>query len=300
MGAVYIAVAYGAEGFRRTFVVKRLRAELSREPELVDQFIDEARMGSTLVHSNIVPVFDFGKVGDEYYMAQEYILGRDMEKLTAKSLAKWGRALPPSFVFYAAQQVLQALSYAHTRLDNAGQPSGLVHRDVSPQNVLVSARGEVKLFDFGIVKSNDRKTQTAAGVVKGNVSYMAPEQARGRELDGRADLFSLSLVMYRCLSGEILYQGETTYDMLVHAAGGLTPEDWAKVRALPEPAASLLKKALATDPGERFQTAMEFAAALPPLPPSAAQDAAAVVQSLFGDEIKAETTRLNQLDKGTT
>ena len=207
MAQVYTAVTFGAEGFRRTFVVKRLRAELAREPAVVAQFIDEANLGSTLVHSNIIPVFDFGKVGDEYFLAQEYILGprprppgraRDRDAAARRCrrrscctprprrCARWSTRTPSSAT--------------------AGRPMGIVHRDVSPSNILVSARGEVKLFDFGIVKAEGRVTKTQHGVVKGNVSFMSPEQARGIDVDGRADLFSLGLVMFYCLTGDVLYQ----------------------------------------------------------------------------------------------
>src|SRR5205814_7906959 len=121
----------------------------------------------------------------------------------------------------------------------------IVHRDVSPTNVMVSARGEVKLFDFGIVKAEGRVTKTQSGVVKGNVSFMSPEQARGTEVDARADLFSLGLVLYYCLTGEVLYQGGTSYELLVKAATGPGPDELAKIAALPAPAAAIVTRALA-------------------------------------------------------
>ncbi len=262
MAQVFTAVTFGAEGFRRAFVVKRLRAELSRDPAVVAQFIDEANLGSTLVHSNIIPVFDFGKVSDEYFLAQEYILGRDLGRLTKRALERHQRALQPPLVLYVASETLQALEYAHGKLGEGGRPVGLVHRDVSPSNILVSARGEVKLFDFGIVKAEGRVTKTQHGVVKGNVSFMSPEQARGLAVDGRADLFSLGLVMFYCLTGEILYRGETTYELLVKAATGPGPEELARIAALPAPCAAIVGKALEIDPARRYQNAAEFAAAI--------------------------------------
>ncbi|HVV50163.1 MAG TPA: serine/threonine-protein kinase, partial [Polyangia bacterium] len=240
MAQVFTAVTFGAEGFRRTFVVKRLRAELSRDPAVVAQFIDEAKLGSTLVHSNVIPVFDFGKVGDEYYLAQEYILGRDMGRLTVRSLERLARPANLTTVLYVAAQTLLALEYAHGKLGDGGRPLGIVHRDVSPSNILLSARGEVKLFDFGIVKAEGRVTKTQHGVVKGNVSFMSPEQARGADVDGRADLFSLGLVLYYCLTGEVLYRGETTYELLVKAATGPGPDELGRIAALPGPAAAIV------------------------------------------------------------
>ncbi|HXI60500.1 MAG TPA: serine/threonine-protein kinase [Polyangia bacterium] len=291
MAEVYTAVTFGAEGFRRTFVVKRLRAELAREPSVVAQFIDEANLGSTLVHSNIVPVFDFGKVNDEYFLAQEYILGRDLARLTARVVEKQGHTVPVPVVMYVVHETLKALEYAHGRLSDAGKPLGIVHRDVSPSNVLVSARGEVKLFDFGIVKAEGRVTKTQHGVVKGNVSFMAPEQARGTETDARADLFSLGLVMFYCLTGEILYQGNTTYELLVKAATGPGPEEMARIAALPGPCAEIVAKALQTDPAQRYQSAAEFAAAVHPHTTGGASATLQLVRVLFAADFQAEEAR---------
>jgi len=291
MAQVYTAVTFGAEGFRRTFVVKRLRAELSREPAVVAQFIDEANLGSTLVHSNIIPVFDFGKVGDEYFLAQEYILGRDLGRLAARSIEKQQRPLAPTLTLYAAAETLRALEYAHTKLGESGRPLGIVHRDVSPSNILVSARGEVKLFDFGIVKAEGRVTKTQHGVVKGNVSFMSPEQARGIDIDGRADLFSLGLVIFYCLTGEILYQGQTTYDLLVKAATGPGPDELARIDALPAPCAEIVRKALEFDPTRRYQSAVEFGAAIAPHVAAGAAEAGALMSTLFAEDFRAEEAR---------
>jgi serine/threonine-protein kinase len=291
MAQVYTAVTFGAEGFRRTFVVKRLRAELSRDPAVVAQFIDEANLGSTLVHSNIIPVFDFGKVGDEYYLAQEYILGRDLGRLVARSIETLQRPLPATATLFAAAETLRALEYAHTKLGESGRSMGIVHRDVSPSNILVSARGEVKLFDFGIVKAEGRVTKTQHGVVKGNVSFMSPEQARGINIDARADLFSLGLVIFYCLTGEVLYKGQTTYDLLVKAATGPGDDELARIAALPAPCAEIVRKTLEVDPTRRYQTAGEFSAALAPHVAGGAAEAGALMTTMFGDDFRAEEAR---------
>ena len=291
MAEVYTAVTFGAEGFRRTFVVKRLRPELARDAIVVAQFIDEANLGSTLVHSNIIPVFDFGKVGDEYFLAQEYILGRDLGHLTARIIERTGHAIPIPVVCFVTHETLKALEYAHSKLGDSGRPLGVVHRDVSPSNVLVSARGEVKLFDFGIVKAEGRVTKTEHGIVKGNVSFMSPEQARGIEIDGRADLFSLALVMFYCLTGEVLYRGNTTYELLVKAATGPGPEELARIAALPAPCAGILGKALKVAPGERYQSAAEFAVALAPFISGAAAEASTLMRTLFATDFQQQEIR---------
>jgi hypothetical protein len=291
MAEVYTAATFGAEGFRRTFVVKRLRAELAREPSVVAQFIDEANLASSLVHSNIIPVFDFGKVGEEYFMAQEYILGRDLARLTLRAVERHQRALSPLVVFYAAAETLKALEYAHAKLNDSGRPLGIVHRDVSPSNILLSARGEVKLFDFGIVKAEGRVTKTQHGVVKGNVSFMSPEQARGADIDARADLFSLGLVMYYCLTGDVLYHGNTTYELLVKAATGPGAEELARIAALPAPASDIVGRALQIDPALRYQSAADFAAAVAPHVAGAPAEAARLMRELFSDDFQKEEAR---------
>jgi len=299
MAEVYTAVTFGAEGFRRKFVVKRLRPEFSREQNMVDQFIDEANLASSMVHSNIVPVFDFGKVGDEYFIAQEYILGRDLARFTRQSMEKDGRPPPLAAVLYIASETLKALEYAHAKTSETGTPLGIVHRDVSPSNVLVSARGEVKLFDFGIVKAEGRVTQTQSGVVKGNVTFMSPEQARGSQVDARADLFSLGLVVFYMLNGHVLYAGNTTYELLVRAATGPGSNELAQLDALPGAAAAILRRALEVRPEDRFQSAREFRDAISPHLGTGGSELASLIQHLFADDFRAEESRFRAAGPGT-
>jgi serine/threonine-protein kinase len=291
MSQVYTAVVFGAEGFRRKFVIKRLRPEYLDDQTVVSSFIDEANLASSLVHSNIVPVLDFGKVGDEYFLATEYILGRDLGRITQHLKQRTGAGMPVAAVLHAAHEVLEALEYAHSRTGESGSALGIVHRDVSPNNILVTARGEVKLFDFGIVKAEGRVTRTQQGVVKGNVSFMSPEQARGLEVDARADLFSLGLVIYYCLTGEVLYQGATSYELLLKAATGPGPDEIPRLRTLPEPAGALLARALASDAAARFASATEFAAALAPHIAGGAAQLAGLMRTQFADDFRREEER---------
>ena len=289
MARVSVAVVRGAEGFRRTFVLKRLRPELGTNPEVVSQFIDEARLGSSLVHSNIVPVFDFGRDDEGYYLAQEYILGRDVDALITASKEKRGRPLEPAFVLYLAQEALKALGYAHTRANDAGKPMGLVHRDVSPNNLMVSARGELKLLDFGIVKSDERTTRTQAGVVKGNLFFMSPEQARALPVDPRSDLFSLGMVLVCALTGEPLYSGNNVYDLMTRAAAGPTEADRERVRRGCGALADVVLKALSVDPADRFPDAEAFGKALAAVGPAATSaELQALIEELFAQELAAE------------
>lgn len=288
MAEVFTAVAHGVEGFTRVFVLKRLRPELARDKEAVGQFIDEARMQASLVHSNIVPVFDFGRVADEYFMTQEYIVGRDLIRIIARNYEHAQRTLDPRFAYYVTHETLEALEYAHAKKDRQGLALGIVHRDVSAGNILVSAQGEVKLSDFGIVKSNRRVTKTQVGMVKGNANFMSPEQARGQEVDARSDLFSIALVLYYCLTNQLLYDGDNDLEVLYKAASGPTAEDLQTIRRLPAPARDVLARALAIDPNERYQSAAEFAAALAPFIAGAKNEAARLMQVLFGEELGEE------------
>jgi serine/threonine-protein kinase len=288
MADIYTAVASGVEGFTRVFVLKRLRTELAKDKNAISQFIDEARMQAGLVHSNIVPVFDFGVVNGEYFMTQEYIVGRDLVRMVQRYYEFTKRSMEPRYAYYIAHETLLALEYAHTKRDREGTPIGIVHRDVSAGNIMVSLEGEVKLFDFGIVKARGRSTQTQVGMVKGNTSFMSPEQARGQEVDGRSDLFSLALVMYYCLTGRLLYEGGNDLDVLYKAATGPTPKDWEEIYKLPRPAPEIFARALAVDPAQRFQSAAEFAQELAPHINGVKAEAASLMQLLFGDELRRE------------
>jgi serine/threonine-protein kinase len=288
MAEVFTAVAHGVEGFTRVFVVKRLRPELARDKEAIGQFVDEARMQSSLVHSNIVPVFDFGRVAEEYFMTQEYIVGRDLVRLIARYYERFQQTLQPRMAYYVAHETLQALQYAHTKRDRDGHALGIVHRDVSAGNIIVSAQGEVKLADFGIVKSNRRVSKTQMGMVKGNANFMSPEQARGQQVDGRSDLFSVALVLYYCLTNRLLYDGDNDLDVLYKAASGPTAENYQTISRLPSPACDVLTRALALDPADRFQSAAEFADALGPHIGGAKSEATKLMQSLFGEEFRRE------------
>ena len=292
MAEVYTAVAFGAENFRRAFVIKLLHSTALRTESLVKMFIDEAKLASSLVHGNIIPVYDFGKVGDEYFMAQEYVLGRDLRRLVSTSMKKGEKPIDPRLAVYIVREGLRALEYAHTRQTDEGRPMGIVHRDVSPNNILVSARGEVKLLDFGIAKSDEsRLHQTQTGVVKGNVQYMAPEQARGEPVDARADVCSMGLVLYFLLTGRSLYRGDNAYNLLVQAAQGLTPEILPMLDNVPPELAHVLRVALEPDREQRFQSAAAFDNALSRSPAGNAVELAREMQRLFGEELRAEQAR---------
>ena len=293
MAEVFTAISFGHGGFRRSFVVKRLRSELNANPIAVRQFVDEANLASTLVHPNVVPVFDFGEASGAYYLAQEYVVGRDLGRLMRRLKERGEPNLSTEILLYIAREVLGGLEYAHNKRDDAGNMMGLVHRDVTPENVIISDRGEVRILDFGIVKAKQRLSQTISGTLKGNLEYMSPEQARGKEVDPRSDLFSAGLVIFHAASGEPFYAGETFYELLSSAAIGPTPDKRGRIAKLAPPLPAILSRALELEVADRFQTAAEFRAAVTAHLKNGAQEAlAARVAEMFGDELRAEQERL--------
>jgi hypothetical protein len=293
MAEVFSAVSFGAGGFRRFFVVKRLRPEMASNATAVAHFVDEANLASTLVHPNIVPVFDFGEIGGTYYLAQEYVAGRDLGRLCRRMVERGDRMLSTRAILFLAHELLAALEYAHERRDDDGTSLDIVHRDVTPENVIVSERGEVKLLDFGIVKtSTGRLAQTEIGHVKGNVDFMAPEQARGRAVDRRADLFSVGLVIYYAATGAPLYNGETLFDRLNKAATGPGPEEREKIAALPAPLPEILERALAVNPDERFQTASDFRVVVAQYADGGDSELSAALTRGFERDLQLEQERL--------
>jgi hypothetical protein len=281
MAEVFTAVLSGAEGFERLVVIKRLKPHLALNPDAVSQFIDEAKLGSVLTHSNIVTVSDFGKVGDGYYLAEEFVDGRTLAQIATRYRDKYDRTLPAAVVFHVAHEVLAGIAYAHERLDAQGRPLGIVHRDVSPTNIMVSFQGDVKLLDFGIVKATERVSKTREGNVKGNVGYMSPEQARGLDVTSRSDLFSLGLVMFELLSGESFYQGGGAGEILYQAATGPTVDHLARIARLPAPAPEILRRVLAMDAGARYPSARLFALDLTPSATMLKGQLAEMMRALF-------------------
>jgi eukaryotic-like serine/threonine-protein kinase len=293
MAEVFTAVSFGYGGFRRSFVIKRLRPELIANPTAIDLFIDEANLASTLVHPNVVPVFDFGEAAGSYFLAQEYVVGRDLGRITRRLRERGEPLLSANAILYLAHEVLAGLHYAHGKRDDSGHPLGIVHRDITPENVIISERGEVKVLDFGIMKATHRVSQTESGTVKGSVGFMSPEQARGKTVDHRSDLYSTGLVILYAATGEPTFPGETFYDLLTAAATGLGEEQQARIAALPDPLPAILGRALDVDPDRRYQTGAEFRAAVEShLTAGGASELSEQLLRLFGGELRTEQERL--------
>ncbi|MBI2896335.1 MAG: protein kinase [Deltaproteobacteria bacterium] len=257
MAEVFRAVSPGAAGFEKPVVIKRILPEYAEDRSFVSMFVNEARIGATLAHPNIVQIYDFGEVDGDYFMAMEYVHGTDVARLLWRLLQR-KRTLPQHLVAFVAVDVLRALEFAHNRLGSDGRPSPVIHRDVSPQNILVSLDGLVKLTDFGLARALDHTRLTRPGTLKGKLSYMSPEQAFGRDVDARSDLFSLGIVMYELLVGKSLFRGGSDADTLARVRAAAVPLFERFVPGLSEQFAATLRRALAREPADRFSTAAEF------------------------------------------
>jgi serine/threonine-protein kinase len=256
MAEIFLGTQHGAEGFERPVVLKRILAPLVADPQFRNMLIDEAHVAMSLNHSNIVQVLDLGHSRDRYYLVMELVDGWDLNQILARtSIARF--PLPPELGLYVAAEVCRALAYAHSRM-RAGKHMGIVHRDISPQNILVSEQGEVKLADFGIAKAMGRREQTGQGVIKGKLAFMSPEQASGKDLDGRSDLFSLGSLLYVLFTGQRPFQAPTDLETVLRVRQ-CQFEPAEKICPLLDPSLTrIISRAMQATPEKRYQTADEI------------------------------------------
>jgi eukaryotic-like serine/threonine-protein kinase len=258
MGAIYLGKKIGVGGFEKEVVLKQLLPEFTREPKFIDLFLREARLSASLDHANIVRTVDLVTAGEDYFIVMEYVRGGDLRTLMKRARRRHQR-FPPQAAIFIAHEILEALSYAHSRVGPDGHKLGLIHRDVSPSNILLSGAGEVKLTDFGIAKASTHRSVFFK--VKGKVGYMSPEQARGEPIDARSDLFSLGVVLYEVLVGERLFVGDLMSTAAVIYSQPIAPPSKRRPD-LPVELDEVLLKALSLDRRGRFQNPEEFQDAL--------------------------------------
>ena len=219
MAEVFLAESAGLQGFKKQVAIKRVLPHLSEKKRFIAMFLDEARLSAHLSHSNVVQVFDIG-VGDQsYFIVMEYVEGADLKRCI-KHLKTHQQPFPIEAAIYISSKICEGLAYAHEMKDPDGEPLNAVHRDVSPPNVLISKHGEVKIVDFGLAKASTQLEKSEAGVVKGKFSYLSPEAACGEEVDARADIFAVGIMLWEMLAGRRLFQGTSDYETvkLVQAA----------------------------------------------------------------------------------
>jgi eukaryotic-like serine/threonine-protein kinase len=261
MAEVYLARRAGPHGFQKTVAVKRILPQFARDPDFVAMFVDEARVCARLGHPNIVQVFDFGEEQGELYMAMEYVDGTTGARLV-RAVATRGEDIALDVCLHITLSILHALEYAHGARDEEGRPLSLVHRDVSPGNVLIDRSGAVKLTDFGIARAAEIERRTDAGQLKGKLGYMSPEQVVGRDLDERSDLFTLGIVLTEMLILRPLFSGGKELDVLIRIRDAdLSAIDRAGPH-VPDDVRAVLFRALSRDPALRWPSAAAFAEAI--------------------------------------
>lgn len=261
MAEVFKAKSYGVEGFEKIIAIKRILPTMGEDRDFIKMFIDEAKIAGQLTHANICQIFELGRIDGSHFIAMEYIWGKDLLQIQNR-LRKAKQDLPIDVACFVLTKVLEGLDYAHRKHDAVGRPLEIVHRDCSPQNVLISYEGEVKIIDFGIAKATSRNSRTMAGVLKGKFGYMSPEQVRGLPLDRRSDIFALGTMLYECLTGSRLFQGETDFATLEKVRNVDIQPPRTVNPAIPEAVEKVILKALAKDVDDRYQWCSEMLADL--------------------------------------
>src|SRR5437868_3674460 len=297
MAEIFLARQMGPEGFEKTVVLKRIRPHLGDKKSFVRMFLNEAKLAAQLNHPNIIQIHDLGKVGESYFIAMEYLFGRDMRRVMPKAEAL-GIPFPVVYACKVASQVLEGLYHAHRKLDVEGRPLGIVHRDVTPENIFVSFDGGVKVLDFGIAKAANQVEMTRAGEIKGKLSYMSPEQCMGKPLDHRSDIFSLGVVLYEWVTGFKLFTGESDVAVLKSITDGKIYRPSYFKADVPEAIEQILMKALEKDPDTRYQSAWEMQFELDQFLASneftpSNQHLGTFLKQLFADEMEAELARVS-------
>ncbi len=297
MAEIFKAKTFAAGGFENLVALKRVRAELSESPGFVEMFVDEARVTASLQHPNVVRVYDFGRIGANFYLVMEHVDGRDLHQVL-RAVSRAGERVPPTFAAWIILAACKGLHYAHTRTDAQGQLLGLVHRDVSPGNLLLSFDGDVKVADFGIAHARGSLTAKTDDAIGGTAAYMAPEGLDGGAVDRRADVFGLGVILYEMVTGRRAFRGADEAETLARLRAGELPRPIKVDASVSEVLDAVVMRAVAHDPAARFATARDLgdalrAAVLAGTTEDAVRESfASWLQGLFAEDIAADKVRL--------
>lgn len=261
MASVHLGRLRGAAGFARTVAIKRLHAQYARDPAFVSMLVDEARLAARIRHPNVVPVLDVVTSDGELFLVMEYVVGETISRLIVGAAQREER-VPVSAAAAMMCDALRGLHAAHEAVSELGEPLGIVHRDVSPQNVIVGADGVARVFDFGVAKAVQRSQTTHDGVLKGKIGYMSPEQLHGERIDRRSDIYAAGVLLWEVLVGQRLFLSAEGQPGLLLSLTQAVEAPSSKVPALPPCLDAVVLRALERDPRDRFQTAWEMAQAL--------------------------------------
>ncbi len=257
MAEVYRAESAGLEGFKKTVAIKRVLPHLSQKKEFIGMFLDEARLSANLSHSNVVQVFDIGVGDDTYFIVMEFVDGANL-KSVIEHRKLIGRPIPIETACFITLRTCEGLAYAHEALDALGQPLGVVHRDVSPPNVLITRHGEVKVVDFGLAKANSQLESSEPGIIKGKFSYLSPEAALGESVDHRTDIFATGIILWEMITGARLFMGDSDLATVRQVQAARVPPLSQFVKDVPQALEQIVARSLARDPQARYQTARDF------------------------------------------
>lgn len=261
MAEVYKAKLTGAASFERMVAIKRILPHIARDPSFIAMFQAEAKLAVQLQHGNIAQIYQLGRQDDAFYIALEYVEGRDVGAILDLH-QKAGNGLPLAPACYIITRCAEGLDYAHNKKGDDGKPLNIIHRDISPPNILISFEGEVKLIDFGLAKATSSSVQTQAGIIKGKLAYMSPEQVRGAPLDARSDVFALGIVFFELLTGRRLFRRESDIETFETVRQCKVPKPSEINPAIPAPLEAIMLKALARGLDERYASAAALAEAL--------------------------------------
>ena len=290
MAEIHLAKTKGIAGFEKYVALKMIHPNFAEDEQFIGMLIDEAKIAVQLNHGNIAQTFDLGRVGDTYYITMEYVDGADLYKILRRG-SEMDVEMPLDICAFIAKEVASALDHAHRKRDHTGKPLGIVHRDVSPQNVLISYSGEVKLVDFGIAKATMKARQTAVGVIKGKYYYMSPEQAQGEKIDHRSDIFSAGIVLYEMIAGQMLYLEEDLQRLISLVRRADIPPISTLRKGVPPQLERIVMHALDKDRRTRYQSAADFATDLERFlhaysPVFTATKVAGIVKQIIGDPLE--------------
>ncbi len=257
MAEVFVAESAGIEGFKKQVAIKRVLPQLSKKEQFIAMFLDEARLSAHLSHTNVVSVFDIGVGDGTYFIVMEYVDGADL-KAVMDHHKKLGLPLPVECAVYTATRICQGLAYAHELRDREGKPLQIIHRDITPANVLITRYGEVKIVDFGLAKASSQLAESDAGIIKGKFGYLAPETVLEMGADQRVDVFAVGIILWEMLAGRRLFLGETDFQTVRLVRDAVIPPLSQINRAVPPDLEQLVNRALARDPDTRYQNARDL------------------------------------------
>ncbi|PIU58448.1 MAG: hypothetical protein COS89_00335 [Deltaproteobacteria bacterium CG07_land_8_20_14_0_80_38_7] len=298
MAEIYKAKTFGVDGFEKLLAIKRILPHCVADKDFISMLIDEAKLSVLLSHANIVQVFDLGKIADDYFIAMEYIQGINLRDVMYKC-REFGKIIPEDIAVFIISEVCKGLDYAHRKQDSSGQPLNIVHRDVSPQNILLSYEGEVKIVDFGIAKAAMNISHTMAGILKGKIAYMSPEQAMGKTINRQTDVFSAGILLYEMLTNTKLFTGESQFEVLKKIRTSKVEAN-SLPELVPAQLKSIVAKALAYKPENRYQYAGDFQLDLTKYLYSTYIDFSPRKLSQFIKEVFAEDLKQEQIKRAQT